>query len=169
MYILVNPQLEYASEFKALVWDYIQNREAYFMTLYKPALEDFEHYIDTLKAHSRGHDLPRGWVPYSTFWLYSTDTKTIAGNIRFRYQRVEEGDVGYDIRPSMRGMGLGTKLLELGLQKAKSIGFNELYISVDSNNESSIRIIESNGGLLFENRIDSESYIENIVYRITLR
>jgi predicted acetyltransferase len=68
----------------------------------------------------------------------------------------------------MRRMGLGRKLLELGLQKAKSIGFYELYISVDSNNESSIHIIESNGGILFKNRINIQSNIENIVYRISL-
>ncbi len=168
MYILVSPKKEYASAFKALVWDYIQSREAYYMTLYKPALEDFEHYVSTLSAHSRGANLPHGWVPYSTYWLYATDTKVIAGNIRFRHIRVEEGDVGYDIRPSMRGIGLGKKLLELGLEKAKEIGYGELYISINSNNKSSIHVAKSNGGVLFDKRIDSESQIENYIYRFDL-
>ncbi len=169
MLVLVSPSSEYAHGFKDLVWDYIRSKEVYYMILYKPALEDFNNYIEQLRNHSQGINLPSGWVPYSTYWLYDTEQDTVVGNLRIRHDHVEvDGDIGYDIRPSFRSRGYGRLLLEKGLEKARSFGIFELTITVDSDNESSIRIIEQNSGLLSRKFIIEDTSIERLEYKFDL-
>ncbi len=169
MLVLVQPSSEYAHGFKDLVWDYIRSKEVYYMILYKPALEDFSNYIEQLRNHSQGVELPSGWVPYSTFWLYDTEQDIILGNLRIRHDHVEvDGDIGYDIRPSFRSRGYGRLLLEKGLEKAHTFGIIELTVTVDSDNKSSIRVIEQNSGLLSRKFIIENTSIERFEYKFNL-
>ena len=56
----------------------------------------------------------------------------------------------YEINEEERGKGYGTKLLGLGLQKAKKIGLEDVSVSVMGNNVPSKKIIEKNGGVFIE-------------------
>ena len=50
----------------------------------------------------------------------------------------------------MRLRGLGTKLLALGLKKAKEIGIDPVYIGCGATNYPARNIIERNGGELLQ-------------------
>ncbi len=61
---------------------------------------------------------------------------------------VEGGHIGYDVRPSFRGRGLGTATLRLVLPEARRQGLLRARLTVDADNLASVRIIERNGGIL---------------------
>src|SRR4029077_13863118 len=95
--------------------------------------------------------LAPGRVPGSQFWLVSSGR--MLGCSRLRHWLTEEleyegGHIGYDIRPSDRGRGLGTSLLRLTMDRAAALGIVKVRITCDATNRASIRVIEKNGGLL---------------------
>ena len=65
----------------------------------------------------------------ATLYILTDETKRIYGGLHIRHYLTHElrlfgGHIGYGIRPSERGKGLGKLQLELGLQKAKEMGLN---------------------------------------------
>lgn len=54
----------------------------------------------------------------------------------------------YEVRPSRRGEGLGTKLFTLTLRKAQELGIRPVLVCVERGNAPSRRIIEQAGGML---------------------
>ena len=58
------------------------------------------------------------------------------------------GNFYYQVRKSARRRGYGTKMLELGLEKLRELGFKEVYGKASSGNIGSARIIEKNHGVL---------------------
>jgi predicted acetyltransferase len=69
--------------------------------------------------------------------------KTMSSNPMPRH---EGGHIGYDVRPSERGKGCGTRLLRLTLQKARELGLDDVLITADEGNAASWKVIERNGG-----------------------
>lgn len=167
---LVVPSLTLKKEFQALVWDYIQHKDTYFMSKYKEALNDFETYVQTLSNYAEGINIEADWVPFSSFWLIQETQEEgieVLGNIRIRHQRVDyAGHIGYDIKPSARGNGYAQKILELGLEIAHSFDINDVYLTVDRSNESSKHIIEKAGGIFMRSFIEEDSNEERLEYVI---
>ena len=60
--------------------------------------------------------------------------------------RVFGGHIGYDVRPSRRRQGFGTKMLRMVLPFAKSIGIDPAMLTCDVTNTASRRMIEACGG-----------------------
>jgi predicted acetyltransferase len=67
------------------------------------------------------------------------------------------GHIGYYVRAAVRGRGYGTVLLALTLAKGRTLGIERFLLTVDSDNAPSIRVIEGNGGLLEDERVDRET------------
>ena len=76
------------------------------------------------------------------------------------------GNCGYSVRPSERKKGYATDMLRQILKVAKESGMDELHLSVERDNEPSIRTIKSNGGI-YERSFEFESQMAYI-YRIVL-
>tara|TARA_Y100001933_G_C18802707_1_gene481583 strand:- start:221 stop:745 length:525 start_codon:yes stop_codon:yes gene_type:complete len=168
---LVKPTNALKISFQKLVWDYIEHKDVYFMNKYKPALEDFDAYVESLTRASTGEDVEENWVPYTSYWLIDTKSDLtdpeVLGNLRVRHKRVPEaGHIGYDIRPSYRGQGMGRRILELGLEEIKSYDFTDVYLTVDQDNKSSIRIIETTGGDFQRSFYDAETGETRLEYII---
>jgi len=113
---------------------------------------DFAAYVRRLRDNAAGAHLPADYVPSSTFWLLR-DGKTILGVSRLRHHlndhlRVTGGHIGYDIRPSQRRRGYGTRILALTLEKALARGLKRVLVTCLADNVASARIIEKSGGLL---------------------
>ena len=66
--------------------------------------------------------------------------------------RIEGGQIGYDTVPSFRGRGVAREMLRQALPMARARGFTEVLLTCDDTNAASIRVIESNGGVLRETR-----------------
>ena len=59
----------------------------------------------------------------------------------------------YKIRKDYRGKGYGNIILNLGLKKAKELGFDKIRVNCDNNNIPSKKAIIKNGGI-----VDIENY-----------
>ncbi len=72
----------------------------------------------------------------------------------------------YKLRISKRGKGYGNKILELGLLKAKELGFNKIRINCANKNIQSKKVILYNGGILDKKNYKSENNISSsyIIY-----
>jgi predicted acetyltransferase len=95
--------------------------------------------------------VPADLVPQTTFWLVDGDA--YIGRLSLRHHlndslRLIGGHIGYDIRPSMRRQGYGTRALALGLIEARNLGLTRVLVTCDKENTGSRRIIERNGGVL---------------------
>jgi len=122
---------------------------------YPELYTDFKTYVNKVNARSGGKNLPKGFVPDTTYWL--VDGGKYIGSLSIRHRLTKHlkqigGHIGYKIRPSERKKGYGTEILKLGLRKAKQLGLKKILLTCDYNNGPSRRIIEKNGGML-ENRV----------------
>lgn len=72
------------------------------------------------------------------------------------------GNLFYVIRKSYRGKGFGNKILELGIDEFRKLGYKEILCQSSTNNIYSSKVIEKNGGILI-NIVDGTKY-----YKIVL-
>lgn len=110
---------------------------------------DFPTYVEELRSHEQGKNLPEGYVSETVLWL--TEGDLYIGRLSIRHELNEGlrewgGHIGYDIRPSERHKGYGKLILELGLKHAREMNINKILITCDINNDPSRKIIEANGG-----------------------
>ncbi len=99
-----------------------------------------------------------GMVPATHYWLVAAGIGYV-GEVSIRHYLNEGlklfgGHLGYRIRPSQRRQGYGTLLCKLAIAKARQRGIAEILITCDDDNIASWKIIEANGGALFD-RIDN--------------
>ncbi len=90
-------------------------------------------------------------VPSTSWWLVDGDE--YIGRISVRHVlddklRVFGGHIGYDVRPSRRRQGHGTRMLRMVLPFAKSMGIDPAMLTCDVTNTASRRMIEACGGRL---------------------
>lgn len=99
-----------------------------------------------------GKNLPYGWVSCTYLWLVKGEE--FIGETSIRHDLTDGllrfgGHIGYRIRHEKRRRGYGTKMLRLTLDYIREIfGFKQVLITCDDDNLGSIKIIESNGGVL---------------------
>lgn len=156
VYTLVSPSTEFKNQYLEMISEYEEHTDAsnVLQKNREAILQNPVEYIVKLQNEEQGINLPEGYVSCSTFWLW--DGEKILGESRLRHSLEHEklatlyGHIGYDIRPSARGNGLGTELLRLTLEKAKEMGIDKVLITCDVRNSASKRVIEKNGGVLDE-------------------
>jgi predicted acetyltransferase len=90
-----------------------------------------------------------GKVASTTLWL--ADGDAYVGRISIRHGlndslRIIGGHIGYDVRPSRRGQGLGGQMLALALPHANALGIDPAMLTCDAVNLASWRMIERCGG-----------------------
>ena len=128
----------------------------------------YEEFIPWLKRNaeiSNGVDLPDWMVPQTTFWLYCDDKPVGIGRIRhYLNESLKEngGHIGYGIAAPHRGKGYGNEILRLLLIESKKMGIGDILVDPYKFNESSNKVICSNGGKLVR-ETDTKNYyiIEN--------
>lgn len=154
---LVHPTVDLCDDFRALAEEF----SAEGNDRYGDAARDVPAFVEQCRDHAAGRNLPPDWVPQTTFWLVR-DARTILGCSRLRHRLTEflaerGGHIGYDVRPSERRRGYGTRLLQMTLPEARRIGLTRVLITADDSNVASWRIIERNGGLCEPGLLMSES------------
>ncbi len=158
---LILPSVEYKASYIAAVKELQEDHSFPLMerTYDKLSITELEKnfgdYVEKKKSESRGENLPEGWVPATTYWLVNNGE--YIGHVSIRHQltaKLEQlgGHIGYTIRPSARGRGYGSKILELALPKMKGLGIERILVTCDATNTASRKIIEKNGGVL-ENQV----------------
>ena len=134
---------------------------------YNPACDiSYEEYRKWLKHEddmSKGVDLPEGWVPATTYFLYIDDEPVGYGRVRhasleYLETVVGAGNLGYGIARAYRGMGYGGILFRELLKKCREIGYEEIKLFPLKSNAATIRIMLKNGGEII-GEFNQEKYI----------
>ena len=115
----------------------------------------FAAFVAALHAHSRGEQVPEGFVACTTLWWVDGDE--YLGRIAIRHEltpRLLEvgGHIGYDVRPTARRRGHARAMLHAALPVARDIGIERALVTCDVENVASRKIIESCGGELADER-----------------
>lgn len=122
---------------------------------------EFREWLMKSKSKENGIGLEDWQVPQSIYWLYVDDEPVGIGKIRHRLtdKLLEEGgNIAYAIKPSARGKGYATKLLQLLIKEAKEHNINELLATILVHNEASLKVALKNGGIL-KNQNDKRYYV----------
>lgn len=156
---LVQPVAGLEKAFVSMVREYARVGEDRYQGIGELGRGDFAAYVRRLGEQARGVGLADGYVPWSTFWLVRGGARVL-GVSRLRHRLSERllvsgGHIGYDIRPSERRKGYGTRLLALTLPRARAMGIERALVTCLAGNLGSARIIEGNGGV-FQDEIFSE-------------
>ncbi len=132
---------------------------------------DFDGALQLLIDNSKGLNLPEGYVPQTTYFLWSdsildfagaktpcplsaSDFPLIIGQFNLRHHLCESlvngsGHVGQFIKKEFRGMGFCSKGLKLLIEEArKIIPEDELYMHCYSSNAASLNVMLKNGGVI---------------------
>jgi len=171
---LVKPDIRYKKSFLEALSEYQsekinikRNRNRHYNNLDTANLaEDFNDYVITELAKEKGLNIPAGYVAESVYWLI--DHEEFIGKVNVRHQLTEKlkqagGHIGYDVRPSKRGLGYGNNILRLVLSEAKKIGMKQVLLTCNINNLLSKKVIENNGGV-FQDQLN-----DNLRYWIKLK
>lgn len=142
---LVAPCNAYKESFINYALAYQKIGDAHYYEKYKPALEDFEVYLNKLELEACDQRTLEGEVATSHFWL--VDGMEVVGVVRVRHEDWQmAGHIGYDISPVYRQQGYGKLILKLALEKARALGIEEAVVTCHIENRASRRIIESCNG-----------------------
>jgi len=118
---------------------------------YNMSDSDFRSYLTRNINISLGVGLEPAWTPQTKFWLLVNGRPVGIGKLRHYLNdnlRKIGGHIGYSIRPSERGKGLGIILLCEMLKKARALNIPRTLITCNDTNIASRRVIENNGGKL---------------------
>ena len=128
---------------------------------YDMSFSEYQEWLLLQEQWDRGENLPDGYVAQSIYWLYEDVIPIGIGKIRHSLTtstRNNGGNIGYAISFPYRGKGYGTDFLRLLLEEAKFIGVEEIILTIDVDNEPSIRVCENNGGMLFRENNERRFY-----------
>lgn len=127
-------------------------------------ISNFNKFIFELNQLETNPKIKNGKVKESTYWLI--DNNEFIGRISIRhtltpYLEKYDGNIGFEIKPSKRKKGYGKLILALGLDKAKNLGLDKVFIMCKDKNIASIKIIEENKGILLDKytlKIENKMY-----------
>jgi len=154
---LIEPAAELEDDFRAYAAEY----DALGNPRFKDDATHFDAYLRRVREQKQGTGLRSDIVPWTTLWLVG-DGKRLLGISHLRHRltkrlRKEGGHIGYNIRPSERRKGYGTKILELTLEKARERGLKRVLVTCDTDNIGSGKIIRKNGGVFEGESISDRS------------
>jgi predicted acetyltransferase len=157
MPVLVVPRLAAAASVRAAACEFGDDPlPAYSSGVADLTDEELPGYVDELLADTREHTpRPEGYVPSTHLWWLDGDTFLGRVHIRHRltpFLREVGGHLGYHVVPAHRRRGHATAMLSAAVPVAAALGIDCLLVTCDDDAIASRRVIESNGGLLQDQR-----------------
>lgn len=132
--------------------------------------KSYEEWLDSVTRNTSPETVNENWVVTDTFFAVRKSDDRIVGIIDLRHDLndflKDLGNCGYSVRPSERKKGYATEMLGEILQVARAAGMEAVHISVEKENEASIKVIQKNGGV-YERSFNHEGEKADI-YKICL-
>jgi predicted acetyltransferase len=112
--------------------------------------DGYAKWLERVAAHRSGKGVPPGWVP-ATFELAIVEQQVV-GRLSVRHALndfllQQGGHIGYGVLPAFRRRGIGTRMLQRGLQITAALGIERVLVTCNEDNVASRRIIEGAGGV----------------------
>ena len=169
---LIRPEKHFETDFRNAILEFRTIGEESLTASFSRCKNNFEKYLKYVVNAEKGLNLPKGFVPFTTFWLVKNGNR-ILGFCYLRHHlnislSNEGGHIGYAIRPSERRKGYGTQQLLLLLAECRNLKYKQLLITCDFDNIASQKIIEKNGGIRSGEAISPRSFKKVFHYWITL-
>ena len=131
--------------------------------------DSYEEWLKSVTDNTSPDTVNPNWVVTDTFFAID-ENENIVGIIDLRHTLndflKDFGNSGYSVRPSERKKGYATEMLRQVLLVAKQAGLQEVHLSVERDNEPSVKTIVKNGGK-YERSFEFEGEQADI-YRIKL-
>lgn len=113
-------------------------------------MDSYEEWLTSITDNQSVDTVNPNWVVTDTFFTVDGNNR-IVGIIDLRHTLndflKDFGNSGYSVRPSERRKGYATKMLAMIKDIAKEAGMTKLQLSVERNNEPSLKTIVKNGGV----------------------
>lgn len=161
---IIRPSAEYKSDYlKALEEYHAEGRYLYQDIAILDV--DFDNFIKELRAEKGyPHQPYQDWVepvPETVVWLVKDDQYIGTVDIRHRLNwHLEKwgGHIHFNIRPSMRGKGFGTKILKKAMPIVNYLGIDRALITLNPADKAAIRIVESCGGEFEDETLETDKF-----------
>lgn len=156
---LITPTLEYASQLNAYKNEFPYNPNGIEGSSQLALVNNIEDWLNQVEKNRHWDTVQEGWMPAEQYIAVDKRDNTIVGMLNFRKELNEYllnyiGHIGYSIAPSKRRQGLGTIMLKLALIEAKKFNLDKVLITCTDDNIASVGVIENNGGVLEDKRVD---------------
>ena len=145
----------------------IKNGENGFMNeVYGVSYEEYKQWLINMDDYHLGKNLPEGWIPYTTYFLWVDGVPVGIGRMRhgtteYLQTVLGAGEIGYGISKEYRGRGYGSILFQELLKECGKFGFDKIKLYPHKNNEATIKIMLKNGGSVI-GRFNNEKIIIEI-------
>ena len=131
--------------------DILSEENGFTNPAYELTYEEYKLWLIEQDNHSRGENLPKGWVPCTTYLLYIDNVPVGYGRIRhWSNEELEKikgvGNFGYGISKKYRKMGYGNILFCELLKKCKDFGYTQIKLFPHKDNEPTLKIMMKNNG-----------------------
>jgi predicted acetyltransferase len=139
------------------------------------ALPDHASYTEWLNKITLGRSeetVPEGRVASDVYIAYAPSLDKVKGIVQIRHALNDYlfnfgGHIGYSVAPSERRKGYATIMLRDALLKCRELGLDRVLVTCKKDNIASAGVIEKCGGVLEDERIDSNGLVQKR-YWITL-
>ena len=143
----------------------IDGENGFMNKVYSMTFEEYKLWLIEQDEHHLGINLPDGWIPDTTYFLYDNNIPVGISRVRhgtndYLQKVLGAGQIGYGISKEYRGKGYGNILFQETLKKCRDFGYDKITLFPHKDNEATIKIMLKNGGKIIGNFKEEKIIIE---------